>query len=274
MAVSQPLILIIALFSIFIIGWIDYLIVVDLSLSICYLIPIVICARYISTKTGIFLSCLSAIIWYLAEGVAKVEIHPLLLFWNTIVRLIVFLIVVYLLSALKESYERVQKLACIDSLTSICNRRYFLEILQHETIRAVRYQRCLTLVYFDVDNFKTVNDDLGHAQGDKLLRLIAQTVQINIRETDTIARLGGDEFALLLPETDYQAAQFVLKRVQQKLLAAVAKHSFDVGFSMGAITFTDLPDTIDDMLEEVDKSMYQVKNNGKNGLEHQLYQLH
>ncbi len=274
MAIPQPLILIIAIFSVFIIGLFDYLITIDLSLSICYLIPIVIVTRYINKQAGIFLSVLSAIDWYIAEGAAKAELHPLLLLWNTIVRLVVFLMVVYLISALKVSYERERKIARIDGLTSIYNRRYFLEILQSESIRAIRYQHCLTLVYFDVDNFKAINDRLGHAQGDKLLRLIAQTVQKNIRETDIISRLGGDEFGLLLPETDYQAAQFVLKRVRQKLLAAVEKNSFDVGFSMGAITFTDLPDSIDDMVEQVDKSMYKVKNNGKNGLEHKLYQLH
>lgn len=274
MVIPQPLMLIIAIFMVVVIGLIDYLIIVDLSLSICYLIPIVIVTRYINKQAGIILSVLSTIIWYVAEGAAKAELYPVFLVWNTMVRLTVFLIVVYLLSALKDSYERVQKVARIDGLTSICNRRYFLEILQHESMCAIRYQRCLTLVYFDVDNFKAINDELGHAQGDKLLRLIAQTVQTNIRQTDIIARLGGDEFALLLPETNYQAAQFVLKRVRQKLLTAVAKHSFNVGFSIGAITFTDLPDSIDDMLEEVDKSMYQVKNNGKNALEHHLYQLH
>ncbi len=273
MVIPQSAILIIAIFSIFIIGWIDYLIIIDLSLSICYLIPIIIVTRYVNKKVGILLSILSAISWYIAESVAKVELHSFLLLWNTMVRLTVFLIVIYLVSNLRNAYEQEKKLARIDGLTKIYNRRYFVDILKIESKRAIRYQRCLTLVYFDVDNFKAVNDRLGHAQGDKLLCLIAQIVQIAIRKSDIVARFGGDEFALLLPETDYQEAQVVLKRIQQQLLAAAQANAFNVGFSMGAITFTDLPDSIDAMLEQVDNLMYQVKHHGKNSLNHKLYQL-
>ena len=139
-----------------------------------------------------------------------------------------------------------------------------------ETKRALRYQRCLTLVYFDVDNFKLVNDRFGHVQGDTLLSLIAETVKLSIRETDIFARLGGDEFGLLLPETDYQPAALVLQRIQQNLAPAVENHSFDVSFSIGAVTFLQLPVSIDLMLEKVDHLMYQVKQTGKNGLQHQL----
>ncbi len=78
--------------------------------------------------------------------------------------------------------------------------------------RSLRYGHCLTLAYLDLDNFKEINDRLGHYAGDKLLRLIAQTIQKQIRETDTIARIGGDELALLLPETNYETGQAKLKR--------------------------------------------------------------
>ncbi len=270
MSISHSKILTIGILSVLLIGLIDYLIILDVSLSICYLIPIFIVTRYVKRAPGVLLSVISAVLWYLAEYTAKIDLNVLLLLWNTIVRLTVFLIVVYLLSALKDAYEREKNLARIDGLTKIYNRRYFWEILRVESKRALRYQRSLTLVYFDVDNFKIVNDRLGHIKGDELLCLIAHTVRNSIRETDIFARLGGDEFALLLPETDYQPAQLVLQRLQQKLSKAAKENSFEVGFSIGAATFLELPKSIDNMLERVDRLMYQVKNSGKNGLKHQL----
>ncbi len=270
MSLSKPKILTIGILSILVIGLIDYLITIDISLSICYLIPIFIVTRYVARTPGILLSIVSGIIWYIAEYIAKIDLSALLLLWNTIVTLTVFLIVVYLLSALKEAYEREKDLARIDGLTQIYNRRYFLEILRVESKRALRYQRCLTLVYIDVDNFKTVNDRFGHVRGDELLCLIADTVSNSLRETDIFARLGGDEFALLLPETDYQPAELVLQRIQQKLAQVAQDNSFDVGFSMGAITFLEPPDSVDRMIEQVDGLMYQVKNSVKNALKHQL----
>ena len=255
---------------IFVIGLIDYLVVIDLSLSICYLLPISLATFYLGKDTGFFFSAIAAINWYFAEAAAKTDINSLLLFWNTTVRLSVFLIMVHLLGSWKTAYDREKKLARIDALTKIYNRRCFLEILQQETERASRYRRCLTLAYFDVDNFKAINDRLGHSQGDELLRLIARTVKNSIRGTDTVARLGGDEFALLLPETNYQAGQVVLNRLRQQLIEAAEIRYFDVGFSIGAITFVEVPDSIEKMLEQVDSLMYEVKHRGKNDLEHQL----
>ena len=256
--------------SVFAIAAVDYWIRVDLSLSICYLVPIILATRYIGRNLGVFLAIASTFGWYVAEDIAKQDLNIFLLCWNTLVRLTVFLTVVYLLNALKNSYERERKLARIDGLTQIYNRRYFLDTLNIESKRAIRYGRCLTLAYFDIDNFKSVNDRYGHSRGARLLVLVASTVKNNTRQTDLIARLGGDEFALLLPETDYQAGQIVLTRVHQKLLEAASAKGFDVGFSMGALTFKKLPSTTEQMLEQVDKLMYQVKSKGKNRLNHQL----
>ena len=256
--------------SIILIGIIDYMVTIDISLSICYLIPISIVTRHTNKQIGIFLAISSAISWYIAESAAKSNLNFPLLFWNTSVRLSVFTIIVCLLDSLTLAYEREKQLARIDGLTQIYNRRYFLDVLRVETKRAIRYQRPLTLAYFDVDNFKLINDLYGHNRGDLLLKLIAKTVKTTIRETDVLARLGGDEFALILIETDFKDAQLVLKRIHQQLSKAVEHDNFEVGFSLGAATFRELPDSIDQMLERVDKLMYQVKIEGKNKLNHQL----
>ena len=129
--------------------------------------------------------------------------------------------------------------------------------------RSLCYERCLTLVYFDIDNFKQVNDRFGHNTEDKLLITIAQTIKKQIRETDTVARLGEDEFALLLPETNYQAGQYILPRLQQKLNLAIEAYSPAVSLSIGTVTFLSLPNSIDRMLDEADSLMHQVKKRVK-----------
>ena len=262
-------VLLFSFLSVVLISIADYSIATNISLSTCYIVPISLTTRYTSKQTGISLSIFSGFGWYLAEA-AKFQLNFTILFWNTIVCLSVFVTVVYLLDTLKNAYEREKKLACIDGLTQVYNRRYFIDKLAIESKRAIRYQRYLTVVYFDVDNFKAVNDRFGHSRGDKLLVLIADTVKNTIRKTDTIARLGGDEFALLLPEIDYQAARLVLNRVLQRLTQAVKQHELEVGFSIGAVTFSESPCSVEQMLERVDKLMYRAKLEGKNRLNHQL----
>lgn len=252
------------------IGSIDYLVTIDLSLSIFYLLPIILTTWLAAPKIGFFLSYLSAICWFVADISARNYPYAWIPYWNTGVRLGFFLTVTYLLSALKITYEREKNFAQNDVLTAAFNRRFFLELLQKEWQRCRRYKHPLTLVYFDVDNFKSVNDRLGHPTGDRLLQIVVEIVKREIRTTDIVARLGGDEFAILLLETHYEAATTVLERLRRQLLAAMEGQSFPVTFSIGAITFTSLPDSVDLAIERVDRLMYEVKKNGKNGIKHEL----
>lgn len=257
--------------AVIVISFVDYLVTVDLSLSILYLLPISFVSWYGKKWFAILLVLISTIGWFVAESAAKTNLPFLVLLWNATVRLIVFLTIALLLSNLKTAYEREKKLSRTDGLTGIANRRYFLELLRIEYKRSLRYERCLTLAYFDLDNFKQINDRFGHSTGDKLLKTIAQTIQTQIRETDTVTRLGGDEFALLLPEINYEAAKYVLKRLQQGLMTAIEAYSPPVSFSIGAVTFLSLPDSIESITAEADSLMYEVKKSGKNRLEHRVF---
>ena len=260
----------IGLIAVLLIGIIDYFVVVDVSLSVLYLLPISFASWYGKRWFSVVLILISTIDWFVAELAAKSNIYFSRLIWNTTVRLVVFLTVAFLLSNLKSSYEREKYLAQNDGLTEIVNRRFFLEILQAEYKRSLRYKRTFTLAYFDLDNFKEINDRFGHQTGDKLLKLVAQTSQKQIRKFDTIARMGGDEFALLLPETNYENAKLVLNRLQQHLMEVIEAYSPLISFSIGAVTFLTLPNSIDEILETVDSLMYEVKKSGKNGIKHQL----
>jgi diguanylate cyclase (GGDEF)-like protein/PAS domain S-box-containing protein len=165
---------------------------------------------------------------------------------------------------LRVALENEKNLARLDFLTQIPNRRAFSEILQAEAARSRRYKRPLTLAYIDLDNFKQINDQLGHEIGDELLRLIAQTIQGNVRATDTISRLGGDEFALLLPETGGGEACAVIAKLRAILLEKVEERKWPVTFSIGVATFAKPGESVAQMVKVADDLMYSAKNEGKN----------
>jgi len=167
---------------------------------------------------------------------------------------------------LKEALTRERSAARVDFLTGILNRRGFYEIAGSESQRSRRYKRPLSLVYVDLDNFKGVNDSMGHDAGDELLTEVAAVIHSEVRGTDTVGRLGGDEFAVLLPETDQEQGRIVVDKVQKQLLEAMQQKNWPVTFSIGLISFQTPPESIDEMVRGADKVMYSVKLKGKNSV--------
>jgi len=169
-------------------------------------------------------------------------------------------------SRLKHLLAKEHELARIDPLTTVPNRRAFYEALDKERVRTLRYHRPLTIAYLDIDNFKKVNDSLGHAVGDELLVEVAAGLKSSLRTSDYVGRLGGDEFAVLLPETDASAAKIVLRKLRQRLLEQMTAHSWQATFSIGAATFLDPPDSLDVMIRMADETMYAIKAHGKDNV--------
>ncbi len=252
------------------IGVIDYLTGTEISLGLFYFLPISLVTWFAGRWTGILISTVSAITWFIANLKMPYS-HPLIHYWNGFVRMGYFSIFAFLLSAFKNTVESEKKLARIDALTGVANRRFFYELTNIEIFRASRYRHPFTVAYMDVDNFKLVNDRFGHSTGDSLLRLVAETIRNNIRESDVIARFGGDEFAILMPETKYESAQIVIGRVQQSLLDIMQKNGWPVTFSIGVVTFTRPPDSVDDTVKKADELMYSVKNKGKNSTRYEIF---
>jgi diguanylate cyclase (GGDEF)-like protein len=176
-----------------------------------------------------------------------------------------------LLFKLHALLEHERALSRTDYLTGTANVRAFYEVAQQEIERARRYHHPFTVAYLDVDNFKSVNDQFGHRTGDRLLRVVAQAIQNDLRPTDTMARLGGDEFALLLPEANCEAAAVVLRRVQERVLREMQKHRWPVTLSVGALTCLNPPRRVDELIGLTDDLMYQVKDNGKNDIRHECH---
>jgi diguanylate cyclase (GGDEF)-like protein len=206
----------------------------------------------------------SALTWLLAElvGGHLYSSTPIGV-WNTISRLLSFAVLALLLAALRRGYEHQKEMADSDALTGARNRRRFLELVEVEITRARRFRRTFTVVHFDLDGFKAVNDRLGHSEGDEVLRAIVEVTDRTLRETDLIARLGGDEFAVLLPETDADTARGAVSKLQASLADAMREHEWPVSFSIGVLTCIDPPLDADQLMHLVDRLTYTAKTSGK-----------
>ncbi|HEY7737635.1 MAG TPA: EAL domain-containing protein [Candidatus Limnocylindria bacterium] len=167
----------------------------------------------------------------------------------------------------KELERQLQHQAFHDSLTGLANRALFADRLAHAMARQ-RARRALAVVFLDLDDFKTVNDSLGHAAGDQLLTAVAERLRGVMRPEDTVARFGGDEFAILLEETTREAA----RRVAERVLAAL-RSPFDLQgkqvFARGSagVAITQTGTSADDLLRHADLAMYTAKARGKGRIE-------
>jgi two-component system cell cycle response regulator len=164
-------------------------------------------------------------------------------------------------------HEEIYRLTTVDGLTQVFNRRYFVETLEREIGRALRYRRDLSLIMFDIDRFKGVNDSFGHLAGDHVLKHLASVIKTRIRREDVLARYGGEEFAIVLPEIDgFNAMQFAEK---VRKLVEVAEFKFEdaiipVTVSIGVAS---LRGEIEDALEfikQADANLFAAKESGRN----------
>lgn len=247
------------------VGIADYTTGNDISYAIFYLLPISLVGWYVSRWAGVLLCIASAGIWFIADLIAVQSYElPVIPYWNMIVRLGFFLFIVITLSKLKTAFEHEKTLSRTDSLTGVANKRAFYDLASIEIERATRYNRPFSVAYLDIDNFKSINDSLGHSIGDALLQLVATTLKSKLRITDTVARLGGDEFIILLPETKDDSAQKVFQRLRSQLLDAMQKNEWRVTFSIGMAIFISPPDSVEAMITVADEIMYSAKKSGKN----------
>jgi two-component system, cell cycle response regulator len=164
-------------------------------------------------------------------------------------------------------HEEIYRLTTIDGLTQIFNKRYFLENLEREIARSQRYRRALSLVMFDIDHFKKINDSYGHLAGDYVLKLLASTVKAKIRREDLFARYGGEEFAIVLPEIDNPNARAFAEKIRQ----IVEKQDFRfentrirVTISMGVASIDEEIADAAALIKRADERLYEAKTAGRN----------
>lgn len=170
----------------------------------------------------------------------------------------------------KQDEARIQHLAYHDELTNLPNRRLLMDRLEHNLNIAKRHQSKGALLFLDLDRFKTINDSLGHATGDAILREVAKRLNQNVRAEDSVARLGGDEFMVLLPELNHgpDEASYEAKLVAEKLRKSLSEpyhlngHHYHTSPSIGIVIFPINNETADDVLKHADTAMYRSKAAG------------
>jgi two-component system cell cycle response regulator len=166
-----------------------------------------------------------------------------------------------------QYHEEIYRLTIIDGLTQVYNKRYLLEFLDREMARCLRHGRALSLVLFDIDHFKKINDTYGHLAGDYVLREMAVALKSRIRKEECFARYGGEEFALVLPETGHENTVFLAdklrKIIEQHQFVFEGKH-IPVTFSAGVADLEGAHDSALAFIKAADARLYEAKRRGRN----------
>lgn len=164
-------------------------------------------------------------------------------------------------------YTRTKYLSITDELTGLSNRRCFDNTLEKEFLRALRYNNKLTLVMFDIDHFKTVNDTYGHPCGDYILKEVANAALQTFRKTDTVFRFGGEEFVVILTETDIKQSEIPLERFRktiETLDLTYQNQQINITVSIGACQLDQSIGNKEEFLQKADNALYDAKNSGRN----------
>lgn len=168
-----------------------------------------------------------------------------------------------------DANKKYRELAYRDELTGLYNKRYFQEVMETELERTRRYEHALSLLFFDIDYFKEINDSFGHLAGDEVLRRVAEQIVRIMRGSDIVVRYGGDEFAVIMPETGREGLEVFAERIRrgiEEMNTPVDQAELQVTISVGGATYSSKDPQVDKMtvLGAADKAIYQAKRAGRN----------
>jgi len=238
-----------------------------------YLLPLVVLSWYAKRISVVVVAiCIIALALLIQSLIVEGAALSLTIIFYISVRLIIYILISILIMNFKSAHKQESIFANTDSLTNLLNSRSFHIDLANEILRSVRYQHVFSLAYIDIDNFKRINDSIGHSKGDELLFSVAKCLVLNLRKTDIIARLGGDEFAVIFPETGQEEVKNAFAKASKNLKKQMLNKGWNVSFSVGIVTFETLPTDIKEAVNIADKLMYTVKNNKKDDVAFQLWQ--
>ena len=248
-----------------------------ISLDVLFCLPIIQTARLAAihsavrrsdTQTSTFTGIAVALALSATEAAIIWPDFPLNAFiLNSFTRSVVFTVLGRVVLKLRRGSEYAHK----DMLTGLANRLELQERLEIEQVRSERSGSPYSLLYIDIDQFKLLNDSHGHHVGDEALKLLAEILRENSRNVDVAARVGGDEFVLLLPDTDEQSCDILIKRIEGFSKQAFEERSWQISVSIGQATEIGKTQKVDSVIQSADENMYEAKKmkrqtmNGANG---------
>jgi diguanylate cyclase (GGDEF)-like protein len=260
----RPAIVAVGLVLITAIAYFDYLTGPRILLNIFYLLPVMLVAWACgSSACGLIVAVGTFLVGPLEAMVTGFNSVSLpVAIWNGAVRLSVFCIVLFLMAKVRTLMSKLEEQALVDELTGLANLRALRETGATEIERSRRFNHPLSLAYLDIDDFKAVNDRVGHAAGDRVLVALASVARATMRSIDTVVRVGGDEFVILMPETGDETALPLADRLRAAFSRAVKVEGVPITCSIGLASFRRSPASVDEMLATADELMYEAKADG------------
>jgi diguanylate cyclase (GGDEF)-like protein len=234
------------------------------SLDVLYCLPVVQAARLSAIRakrssdshTALIVGVVCAVLWGSVEVVIIWPHFPLSAFLiNALTRSVTLTIIGRVVTKLWRDREYARK----DFLTDLANRLEFIEKLEIEQSRSARSRKPYSLLFIDVDQLKALNDNHGHDAGDNALKVVAALLIKNSRIGDTVARIGGDEFVMLFPETDAQACEALVHRINLASIETFNHLGWAISLSIGQTTETGKNRSADEVMSAADEEMYLIK---------------
>ncbi len=251
------------------------------AMSLLYFMPIVAVA-WLSTSAASLIVALSAGGAWLASELAITAYATEIIFWNAFTRTATFVILAVMVRIVRRDRDKLDALntklnealqiearaARTDPLTALPNARSFREALDRELARSQREGAPMGVAYVDLDNFKRINDALGHEAGDQVLRGVGDALRRSVRTEDLPARLGGDEFAILCINPSETGLQSIAERVIAEMAEIARGHEgYGLGCTIGMVLFESSPSDATAAVREADALMYETKERAKGGFE-------
>jgi diguanylate cyclase (GGDEF)-like protein len=250
----------------------DYSTSYELNLSALYLLITLVVSWHCGLRWGLLFASL-CIGGQLGVGIliGTPYTDPVYLYVANANSFFAILIVVLLASGFRSAYLQEQSLVRVDYLTGAANRKAFYECVLVEISRQRRENRPFAIAYMDCDHFKMVNDYLGHSEGDRVLRVLTQTIKANIRQTDLLARMGGDEFALVLSQANEFGALQAIRKLRKHVDEVMSRNEWPTTLSVGVGVFQTAPASVDHVVAFCDRLLHDAKRSGRNRTLHRVY---